>query len=295
MTDAPLPVLTDGAHPGLASVRRPMWDGAITFTSHGTTVAVRSTDAAVLKKISMCLPTGAQLCDATTADAIYSWTVEQSGSALPVHVVTMRCRRYLKPKRIARTIDIDKALTLLNHDAEFRIAMYAPDDVFIHAAAVSWHGQAVLIPGHSFAGKTTLAAELVRQGAPYYSDEYTVLDTEGRVLPFARHLTLRCECGHPATRLGPEELGGRKETAALPVGGVIVTRYVRGTHWKPHPMTRGQIALALLGHAIDVQARPRHALERIVRCLGVDVVGLKGDRGEMRPTARDILSRFQSR
>jgi hypothetical protein len=42
-----------------------------------------------------------------------------------------------------------------------------------------WLGPlAILIAGRSFSGNTTLAAELVRAGATYYSDEFKVVDSE---------------------------------------------------------------------------------------------------------------------
>jgi hypothetical protein len=265
------------------------WVGAITFAMHGAVVGIRSTDSAVLECISAAPPTGAQLCDATDADAVYSWTVERAGSARPVHVVSLRCRRYTKSKEIARTVSRDKAIAVLCHDAEFRAAMYAPDDVFVHAAVVSWHGKAILVPGHSFAGKSTLAAELVRQGAPYFSDEYAVLDRDGFVRPFTRHLLLRGEPGGRTLRRSAEELGGTRGGEPLLAGCVLVTRYVAGARWHPQPVSRGGMALALLRHAIDVQARPAQALERIVRALPADVVGLQGDRGEADVAAREVL------
>ena len=56
--------------------------------------------------------------------------------------------------------------------------------VFVHAGVVGWKGHAIVIPGRSRSGKTTLVAELVKAGAEYYSDEFAVLDAEGRVHPF---------------------------------------------------------------------------------------------------------------
>ena len=42
------------------------------------------------------------------------------------------------------------------------VANHAPDRVFLHAGVVGWRGHALVLPGTSFAGKTTLVAELVR-------------------------------------------------------------------------------------------------------------------------------------
>ena len=71
------------------------------------------------------------------------------------------------------------------------VANYAPDRVFVHAGVVGWKGRALVLPGTSFAGKTTLVAELVRAGATYYSDEYAVVDEQGRVHPYPRDLQMR--------------------------------------------------------------------------------------------------------
>ena len=54
------------------------------------------------------------------------------------------------------------------------------------AAKVCGHG--IMLPGYSFAGKTTLVAEFVRAGALYYSDEYAVLDRDRFAHPYPRPL-----------------------------------------------------------------------------------------------------------
>ena len=63
--------------------------------------------------------------------------------------------------------------------------------VFLHAGVIGWRDRAFVFPGPSFAGKSTLIAELVRAGATYYSDEYAVVDEDGRVHPYARALQMR--------------------------------------------------------------------------------------------------------
>ena len=65
------------------------------------------------------------------------------------------------------------------------VAEWTRSLVFIHAGAVGWRGKAIVFPGNSFFGKTTLVAELVRRGAAYLSDEYAILDENGVVHPFA--------------------------------------------------------------------------------------------------------------
>ena len=50
---------------------------------------------------------------------------------------------------------------------------------------------AIVMPGASFAGKTTMVRAWLEAGATYYSDEFAVLDRTGRVHPFARPLAIR--------------------------------------------------------------------------------------------------------
>ena len=65
------------------------------------------------------------------------------------------------------------------------------------------------LPGHSFSGKSTLVAALVRAGAVYYSDEFAVLDPDGFVHPYAKALSLDV-----ARQV--EELGGVAGDEPLP-------------------------------------------------------------------------------
>ena len=71
------------------------------------------------------------------------------------------------------------------------IAEVARNRVFVHAGVVGWKGRAIVIPGRSYSGKSTLVSELIRAGAAYYSDEYAVFDSRGRVYPFAKPLEMR--------------------------------------------------------------------------------------------------------
>jgi outer membrane receptor protein involved in Fe transport len=73
---------------------------------------------------------------------------------------------------------------------------YAP----IHAGAVALDGRALLIPGMSRTGKSSLVAALIARGAAYLSDEYALLDGDGRVHPYARPLLLRVPGSEPEAR-----------------------------------------------------------------------------------------------
>ena len=71
------------------------------------------------------------------------------------------------------------------------VAEFSTPHLMMHAGVVAWKGKAIVLPGTSHAGKTTLVTALVEAGATYYSDEYAVLDAKGHVSPYARRLSLR--------------------------------------------------------------------------------------------------------
>ena len=78
----------------------------------------------------------------------------------------------------------------LCQDIDNTVAQRSRQMLFVHAGVVGWRGLAIVIPGRSHTGKSTLVAELVWRGAVYYSDEFAVLDDTGRVHPSRRPLVL---------------------------------------------------------------------------------------------------------
>ena len=154
-------------------------------------------------------------------------------------------------------MDVNEAMTLLVHDAEFRAAIYAPQDVFIHAAVVGWCGRAIIIPGRSFSGKSTLAVELLRRGALYFSDEYAVLDFAGRVHPYARPISIRNE-RNPATKhpVDPVRVGGRG--GPLPVALVVMSEFRSGGVWRPRRLSPLPVPLRSGRSRRAYARRPQH-------------------------------------
>ena len=88
---------------------------------------------------------------------------------------------------------------------QLTVAEYAPRRIFVHAGVVGWKDRAILIPGLSHSGKTTLVDQLIRAGATYYSDEYAVLDARGRVHPYPRALGMRLPGSDQQRKFGPKK------------------------------------------------------------------------------------------
>src|ERR1700692_1331443 len=100
---------------------------------------------------------------------------------------------YADSVRVAREVASNQVLEAFETELHLYTATESSDMTFLHAGVVGWQGRAILVPGRSFSGKTTLVRAMLRLGATYYSDEFAVVDNLGRVHPFARPLGIREE------------------------------------------------------------------------------------------------------
>lgn len=185
----------------------------------------------------------------------------------------------------------EEATAALSGDVQLWIAEHARRRVFLHAACVGVGGTAVVLPGASMTGKTTLTAALVRAGATYYSDEYTILDPAGRAHAYPRPLGVRRSGGDDGSRstlVYPSELGGKIGRTPLVVGIVAVLRYAPRDGLLLRALSGGEIALALLTNAVAARSRPRAVLNAVA-AAAAGARGLEGTRGDAEEAVRRVL------
>jgi len=169
----------------------------------------------------------------------------------------------------------------------FRVALAARDFLFVHAGVVQWKGQAVVVPGRTETGKSSLILGLVQAGAEYFSDEYAVLDRGGRVHPYPKPLSQRREGGPPRLHTA-EALGAQEEAPAVPIGLTVITRFRDGMVWNPRRISKAQVMLALFDNTVVARSRPEFALDVLAKAVeGTE--GLEGDRGETSEMALALL------
>lgn len=191
------------------------------------------------------------------------------------------------------TGDLDVALGVLDAQLRAFVSLQAPDRIFVHAGVVAHEGRAIVLPGPSFCGKTTLVAELVRAGAVYYSDEYAVVDEEGLVHPYPKPLSVRLEGSRESIDHPAESFGGKNGKEPIRVGLMAVATYKPGSEWKPERKTAGEGALALLANAVPARERPADALAAVRRAVDGAMV-LEGDRGEATETVAALLAALRA-
>jgi hypothetical protein len=172
---------------------------------------------------------------------------------------------------------------------QLTVAEYAPRRVFVHAGVVGWKDRAILIPGLSFSGKTTLVDQLIRAGATYYSDEYAVLDERGRVHPYPRAMGIRLPNSAESRKVRVEEIGAKIGSKPLRVGLVLSTKYKNGARWRPRQVTRGQGVLELMSNTVSARSQPELALTVLPLALESARI-LKGVRGEAAEIVGSILA-----
>lgn len=170
-------------------------------------------------------------------------------------------------------------------DINTAVAQGTRQRLFVHAGVVGWRGLAIVIPGRSGTGKSTLVAELVRRGAVYYSDEFAVLDDTGMVHPYRRPLVLGEE------RHQPGDLRLERENAStepLPVGVIVSGSYNGGTAWRPAVVRGTRAVLPLIDNTVLARDEAQWML-RIVARIAPDVVTLQGPRPEAAEVAAQLL------
>jgi hypothetical protein len=186
--------------------------------------------------------------------------------------------------------DIEELVRSVLPDLELWVAEWAHERVFVHAGCVAVDGRAIMLPGRSHAGKTTLTEALLRAGADYLSDEYAVLDSDGLVHAYPRPLRMRSTGTWRS--LEAEAVGSRTVAGPLPVALVARLSYdPAGTGWERLTPARG--VLEVLDNTVCARSRPREAMDAVSAGLhGATVIA--GTRGEADETARDLLSLLRS-
>ena len=274
--------------PLMAKVDRMSWAGGFTLKSYGVKVGVRSNDSAALLRAQEHLPAGWQPGNGPMVDRVYSILVGGPGKRANSRRLSLL---YGDDLRIARSRHLEDVFERFESDLRLFVAELAQHRVFVHAGVVGWKGHAIVIPGRSYSGKTSLVAALVKAGASYYSDEYAVFDRKGNVHPYSKPLDIRREGDFRQMRTSVSELGGRTGKKPLPVGIVLMTRYKKGAAWRPRKMTPGKGVLELLFNTVSARRSPENALSTLQQVTRKAIV-LKGVRGDTAEVVDALLERM---
>jgi hypothetical protein len=157
----------------------------------------------------------------------------------------------------------------------------------VHAGTVVWGGRALLLPGTSHAGKSSLVAELLWRGATYFSDEYALIDSNGCVHPYPRPLLLRNGCPEQSPVLARQCNAPVGDTPA-PVGWILSLEYRPAAAWSVAAVPQSESLLTLLRNTPHVLAESPDMVRTFQRAVA-GATCYSGRRSEAVEAADEIL------
>ncbi|MEE9415817.1 MAG: hypothetical protein V3V01_11070 [Acidimicrobiales bacterium] len=182
---------------------------------------------------------------------------------------------------VHRASEIATVARILAGEIHFEIACRSIDYLFVHAGVVVWEGLAIVLPGRSMSGKSTLVTQLVRQGATYYSDEYAVFDDVGLVHSYERPLSIRADDPTVTTLMWPDELTDRVGGPAVPVGLVAALRFDPAAGWETKELSSGPAALAIVDNTVKARDDAAKTMSIAAIVGGAKaIIGTRGDASE---------------
>lgn len=252
----------------------------ITLRALDLTVLLTGPDDGMLAAAAHRAPAGWDVTieePAAPADLVFEFAASATG-------VRLRCEGELVAAATRAQVVLDRFEQLL----PLEVALRTRRGAVLHAAtALTDHG-AIVLPGRSGIGKSTLLAALLDAGARYGGDDLVVVNADGSLAPIATPLAPRSpDRRGPRQRTEPHDLGwnpGPPVRAAM----VLFLRHARGGGLALRRLNRGEAALALLAEMPAARTAPAQALAASAGLARACPVW-KGHRGEAQHTATTLL------
>jgi hypothetical protein len=196
---------------------------------------------------------------------------------------------------LIETRSVRRVLSALRGALVNHVGRRVKNRIFVHAGAVSWKGRAILLPGDSYAGKSTLVAALLKMGATYYSDEIAVLDEEGHLHAYPRDLQLRNEFNFQERRT-VAQIAGKKTpigTEAVRVGAIVFAAYVESKSWKVEELSPGIAAMRGMRHTLTLKDDPARTMQTWAKVME-EAIAWKWERGDAKLAAKKLLQAIET-
>lgn len=268
-------------------IRELIIDDQICFKAYGVVLGIRSPRKfflrRILNRLGEILPDGFDFAEASRIEHLL--VVECAAEGV--------CRLFRDGEQVFSSKSREDFLDFIAGQIRLTVAEFAVGKVFLHAGVVGWNGRALIVPGSSFSGKTTLVAELIKNGAVYYSDEYAVLDENGLVYPFAKKLSLRGIIDdYKQVECSPEIFGAEVGGEPLPVGMILIARYEKGVveakNFQPELLSAGQGMIEILANSVSIRHNPKFVLKVLNKFISRVIIA-KSRRGEAKEFASRLI------
>lgn len=164
----------------------------------------------------------------------------------------------------------------------------------VHAGAVIIDGGALILPGSTHAGKSSLVAELLKRGASHLSDEYALIDRQGCVHAYPRPLLLR-EGGRSQSLTLPTDLNASfAEGHSVPVRWILSTSFTSDSTWDVREMSQGEAVMLLLRNTPHALAQTPDLVDQFLR-VAANAVCYEGTRGDAVTAVDNVLALIRSK
>ena len=261
------------------------------FQAYGVKVGIKAKENEYLseieKRLEKILPNGFEIIEREEIEHIFLIKQKKNGDF----------QLFRNEKNVANSSSEAEFYDFVESEIRLTVAEYAVSRVFLHAGVVAWKGKAIILPGSSFSGKTSMVAALIKKGALYYSDEYAVLDENGNVHPFPKMLSLRGIIDDfKQVDYTAESLGGKVGFEPIPVGMILLTEYDSAcslTRFEPEVLSSGQAMLEIIAQTIPIRNNPAFVLQ-VLNKLVNRVIIAKTKRGEAEKFADLLLDFFEN-
>lgn len=261
------------------------WPAGFSIASYGVKIGVRASDPSLMPMLQERLPANCTPCHLDAVDAVLSVVLggKQSGTRhRRYHLV------YHNHSVFSRSHDLEDVVDGFRSCLAVTQATLARRRVFIHAGAVGWRGKAIIIPGKSYSGKSTLVMELIKAGASYLSDEFAVLDFQGRIHPYPKPISIRKAANGKQVDVSVESIGGLVEPKPLPLGLMVDTQFRSDATWEPKMISPGEGLLAMLSNCSAARLSPERCI-RAMKRASQKAMFIASRRGEAAIVGRQIL------
>lgn len=172
-------------------------------------------------------------------------------------------------------VESDLALFAAEHLAE---------SVAVHAAVLVHRGRAILVPGVSGVGKSTLSVAAVAAGVAVLTDEYALVHpTTGLVTGWRRPVRLR----RPGGVI--ERLDLAVESPPVPVGLVALVRFERGAVDQWADITAADAVLGLMANTVCARSRPDESFDAAL-AIARGARAVSGVRGEAEVAIAELVA-----
>lgn len=257
-------------------------------------IKIESPDKVVIKKIKRSLgnilPVNCEI-------------VLQTSSINPAHLFFIEPQKDIPPnanhilykivkngETEAEGVNFTECFRLLESKVRLTVAEYALDEIFLHAGVVEFQNKALIIPGRSFTGKTSLIVELLKHGCRYLSDEYAIIDRQGFIRCFPKKLSVRGIIDdYTQKEIEIEKFGVEVYDKPLRPGWILSAKFnKRRKKIFLKEVSAGEGLLACLDNSISIRRQPKFVLEALGKLVD-ECIALKAERGEAFEFAPKLL------